>query len=121
MISETKAFMARFPAPRHAFYYLEDRKNGDVGIDKYKVGDVGHYSQFKNNQKISKTPKYSRSGQRISISNGDEAVAFEVKKGDKLLFFSNFLSFEVPSSIALEGCSIYAVQADGHRKQVMAE
>lgn len=121
MISETKAFMARFPAPRHAFYYLEDRKNGDVGIDNYKVGDVGHYSQFKNNQKISKTPKYSRSGQRISISNGDEAVAFEVKKGDKLLFFSNFLSFEVPSSIALEGCSIYAVQADGHRKQVMAE
>lgn len=121
MISETKAFMARFPTPRHAFYYLEDRKNGDVGIDNYKVGDVGHYSQFKNNQKISKTPKYSRSGQRISISNGDEAVAFEVKKGDKLLFFSNFLSFEVPSSIALEGCSIYAVQADGHRKQVMAE
>lgn len=121
MISETKAFMSRFPAPKHAFYYLEDRKNGDVGIGDYKVGDVGYYSQFKNNQQISKTPRYSRSGQHISISNGEEAVAFEVKKGDRILFFSNFLSFEVPSSVALEGCGIYAVQADGKRKQVMPE
>lgn len=121
MIAEAKAFMARFPAPKHAFYYLEDRKNGDVGIDNYKVGDVGYYTQFKNDQKISKTPKYSRSGQNISISNGEEAVAFEVMKGDKLVFFSNFLSFVLPSSIKPEECKIYAVQANGARKLLTTE
>ncbi|MDR1368848.1 MAG: M60 family metallopeptidase, partial [Dysgonamonadaceae bacterium] len=30
MIRETKSYMAKYPAPKHAFYYLEDRKNGDV-------------------------------------------------------------------------------------------
>lgn len=118
MISEAKAYMAKFPAAKHAFYYLEDRKNGDVGIENYKVGDVGHYSQFKSNQKITKTPTYIRSGQNISINNGEEAVAFEVTKGDRVLFFSNFLTFDIPSSITLEGASIYAIQADGERKLV---
>lgn len=118
MITDAKAFMARFPAPKHAFYYLEDRKNGDVGIENYQVGDVGYYTQFKNNQKITKTPTYTRSGQNISVSNGEEAVAFEIVKGEKVLFFSNFFSFEVPSSVILEGAGVYAVQADGVRKLV---
>lgn len=116
MIANAKAYMAQFPAPRHAFYYLEDRKNGDVGIDNYKVGDVGYYNQFKDNQKITKTVTYSCSGQRITIHNGEEAVAFEVKQGSNLLYFSNFLSFEVPASISLDGAQVYAVQADGTRK-----
>lgn len=115
MIADAKAYMAQFPAPRHAFYYLEDRKNGDVGIDNYKVGDVGYYTQFKDNQKITKTVTYSRSGQHITIHNGEEAVAFEVKQGSNLLYFSNFLSFEVPASVSLAGAQVYAVQADGRR------
>lgn len=115
MIADVKAYMAQFPAPRHAFYYLEDRKNGDVGIENYKVGDVGYYTQFKDNQKITKTVTYSRSGQRITIHNGEEAVAFEVKQGSNLLYFSNFLSFDVPAPISLAGAQVYAVQADGRR------
>lgn len=115
MIADAKAYMASFPASRHAFYYLEDRKNGDVGIDEYQVGDVGYYTQFKDNQKITKTVTYSRSGQRITINNGGEAVAFEVKLGSNLLYFSNFLSFDVPASISLNGIQVYAVQADGKR------
>lgn len=118
MIADAKAFMATFPKAKHAFYYLEDRKNGDVGIENYKVGDVGYYTQFKDNQKITKDITYSRSGQRITINNGEEAVAFEVKQGSKLLYFSNFLSFEVPASISLNGALVYAVQADGTRKQL---
>lgn len=115
MIQEAKDYMAQFPAPKHAFYYLEDRKNGDVGIGNYQVGDVGYYTQFKENVKISKTVYYSRSGQQISITDGDEAVAFEVRKDGQLLYFSNFFRFTVPSSISIDGTQIYAVQADGER------
>ncbi len=115
MIQEAKDYMAQFPAPKHAFYYLEDRKNGDVGIGNYQVGDVGYYTQFKENVKISKTVYYSHSGQQISITDGDEAVAFEVRKDGQLLYFSNFFRFTVPSSISIDGTQIYAVQADGER------
>lgn len=118
MIAEAKSFMSQFPAPKHAFYYLEDRKNGDVGIENYQVGDVGYYTQFKNDQKITKTITYSRSGQRITINNGEEAVAFEVTQGSSLLYFSNFLSFEVPASVSLAGAQVSAVQADGRRIQL---
>ena len=115
MIQEAKDYMAQFPAPKHAFYYLEDRKNDDVGIGNYQVGDVGYYTQFKENVKISKTVYYSHSGQQISITDGDEAVAFEVRKDGQLLYFSNFFRFTVPSSISIDGTQIYAVQADGER------
>ena len=115
MIKEAKDFMAKFPAPKHAFYYLEDRKNGDVGIGNYKVGDVGYYTQFQDDVKITKEVGYSLSGQQVNVTDGDQAVAFEVRKDGKLLYFSNFFQFTVPSSISLEGAGIYAVQADGKR------
>lgn len=115
MIKEAKDFMAQFPAPKHAFYYLEDRKNGDVGIGDYKVGDVGYYTRFQDDVKITKEVGYSLSGQQVSITDGDEAVAFEVRKDGKLLYFSNFFQFTVPSTIPLDGAAVYAVQADGKR------
>lgn len=115
MINATKSFMARFPKPKHAFYYLEDRKNGDVGIDGYRVGDTGYYTLFKEDKKITKEITYTQSGRNISIRNGEEAVAFEVKRGSSLAFFSNFFSFEVPEGIDMNVVSLYAVQADGTR------
>ena len=115
MIKEAKDFMAQFPAPKHAFYYLEDRKNGDVGIGDYKVGDVGYYTRFQDDVKITKEVGYSLSGQQVSITDGDEAVAFEVRKDGQLLYFSNFFQFTVPSTIPLDGAAVYAVQADGKR------
>lgn len=115
MINDTKNYLSRFPKPKHAFYYLEDRKADDVGIENYKVGDVGHYTQFKENQQVAKAITYTRSGQRITVSGGKEAVAFEIKRGTELLFFSNFVSFDVPSSVSLDMTSVYAVQADGKR------
>jgi hypothetical protein len=119
MIRETQSYMAQFPAPKHAFYYLEDRKNGDVGIENYKVGDVGYYTQFRDNVKITKAISAERVGRNISIRNGDEAVTFEVVKNNKTVFFSNFLSFDIPASITLEGAQIHAVQADGKRILIM--
>ena len=127
MITKAQNEMKQLPAPKHAFYYLEDRKNNDVGIENYKVGDVGYYTQFEGEgQKITKDVKYTISGQRVGIIDGKEAVAFELRQGSekgKLLFFSNFLSFEVPSSIKLNnsGVKIYAVQADGKRIECQAK
>ena len=117
MISDAKAYMSNFPKPKHAFYYLEDRKKGDAGLD-VTPPDVGYYTQFKTNQKITQTVTYSRSGQHISIQNGNEAVAFEIKKGDVLIYFSNLISFDVPASINLDNAKFYAVEADGVRIQM---
>ncbi|MBQ8441894.1 MAG: M60 family metallopeptidase [Bacteroides sp.] len=115
MIAEAKAYMAQYPKPKHAFYFLEDRKEGDVGLD-VEPGDVGYYEQFKKNQKITKTVAYSRNGQNISITNGDEAVAFELYLNGKLIYFSNTFNFSVPSSIPLnDNVKVCAVQADGMR------
>ena len=61
----------------------------------------------------------TRSGQHITISSGDEAVAFEVKKGSEIMYFSNFFSFDIPASIPWnDSMKIYAVQANGERKEV---
>ncbi|MDR1004541.1 MAG: M60 family metallopeptidase [Prevotellaceae bacterium] len=115
MIDEAKHYMAQFPAPRHAFYYLEDRKEGDVGIESYKPGDVGYYTRFAENTRITKEVSCTRSGRTVSIRNGDEAVAFEVRKDGRRIYFSNFYTFTVPDNIPLDGTEIYAVQADGTR------
>jgi len=47
-------------------------------------GDVGYYEVFKNHTKISKVPTYtlssSHQGATIRVSDGEEAVAFEVRE-----------------------------------------
>ena len=118
MIDEAKEYMAQFPKAKHAFYYLDDRKAGDVGLDVTPC-DVGYYEQFKNDQKITKTITYTRSGQTISVANGAEAVAFELYRDGKLIYFSNMFNFTVPSSIILDNnVKVCAVQADGARVEL---
>ena len=119
MINATKATIAKYPAPRHIIQYLEDRKQSEVGSNNYKVGDVGHYSAFKENRKITKQVVYSKVGNTIMIQNGEEAVAFEIKRGSSLLYFSNFFIFDLPDSFSWEsGDQVFAVQADGTRVAV---
>ncbi|WP_042368426.1 M60 family metallopeptidase [Bacteroides neonati] len=118
MIEDARQFIRQYPKKAAPIQYLEDRKKTEFGASDYRykeVGDVGYYTQFQNKQKITKTVTYTRSGQMISIQNGDEAVAFEIKRGNDLLFFSNFTSFEVPSAISLDIAQLYAVQTDGER------
>lgn len=117
MIADAKAYMAQFPAPKHAFQYIEDRKQGDTGLDT-TPSDLGYYTQFKDNVKITSNITYSISGQTISITNGSQAVAYEMFRDGKMVYFSNMLSFELPASIPADKVTIYAVQADGKRQQI---
>lgn len=125
LINQTKEYMATFPKKVPPICYLEDRKNGDVGIESYQVGDVGHYSQFKDNVKITGTPTYSLSGNNITVNNGTQAVAFEIRKDNEngeLLYFFNFLSYSIPSTVVIDGTTkFYAVQADGKRIEMKKE
>lgn len=121
MIDETKAYMAQFPSKPAPFYYLEDRKYGDEGLGNDDPGNVGYYTQFEGEgQKITKTITHTRSGQKINIKDGDEAVAFELYKDGKLIYFSTKFEFTVPSSIPVnDEVKVYAVQAyEGKRIEV---
>ena len=128
MIDETKAYMAQFPKNKAAFYYLEDRKYGDVGLGVDNIydtrdddpGNVGYYTQFEGEgQKITKTISHTRNGQAIKITDGDEAVAFELYKDGKLVYFSTKFEFTVPSEIAVDdNVIVKAVQANGERFDV---
>lgn len=118
MIDEAKAYMAKFPKPKHAFYYIEDRKKGDTGLD-VEPGNVGYFDQFKSDKKITKTITCTRSGQTIRISDGDEAVAFELHKDGKRIYFFNTFNTTIPSSVKLtDDVKVYAVQADGQRFEI---
>lgn len=126
MIDQAKAYMTSFPKKLpQPIYYLEDRKNGDVGIENVQVGDVGHYSQFKENAKIIGTPSYKLSGRTVTVNNGQQAVAFEARKGNEngeLLYFFNFFTYTIPSIVTLdENTKFYAVQADGKRVEMRKE
>lgn len=121
MIDEAKRFMAQYPQPKHAFQYIEDRKKSEFPTNDYRyneVGDVGYYTQFQNNVKITKAISATISGNAVSIQNGEEAVAFEVRErseNGKILYFSNSFTFDVPASISMTNAKVFAVQADGKR------
>ena len=135
MIADTKAWIKTQNYPKAApIQYIEDRKISDFtsGDYRYKeVGDLGYYTQFQNNEKITKTPTYtmvaSVTGSEITIKNGEQAVAFEVRKQStdgtmgEVVYFSNFLKLSVPRNIPLIRTGIYAVQADGERILVNKE
>ena len=97
--------------------YIEDRQIKD----NVMYCDMGYYTTFQSNRKITKTPSYTVSGRTYTVTNCDEAVAVELRKagsGDnlgELVYFSNMSSFTVPDGADLTNTSLYAVQADGDR------
>lgn len=113
-IDEAKAFMHQFPKPKQPFYYLEDRRYGDVGLD-VDPGNVGHYTQFQANAQITGTVTYTLSGTTVQVQNGQDAVAFEVVRDGQVVYFFNSYKAEIPSAISLTGATLQAVQADGKR------
>lgn len=133
MIADTKAFIKAKNYPKAApIQYIEDRLKSDFpsGDYRYKeVGDLGYYTQFTNNVKITKQPTYTIStsvtGSTIVVKDGEQAVAFEVRKTSDttgelgpVRYFANFLKFDVPRQVILAGTTMYAVQADGVRVEM---
>ncbi len=124
MIKEAKEYMRQFPKPAHALQYIEDRRNKDFDASDYRSkesGDIGYYTQFKQNMRITKSPVYTLSGRTVQITDGEEAVAFEWhrnnEKGD-ILYFANTFIFDVPEAVVLDSAKLYAVQADGKRIEI---
>lgn len=125
MIDETKAYMKQFPKKCPPIQYIEDRKydanaRGNEKGRSVSGCDVGYFETYKNNVKITKQVKYSLSGRTYSITDGDQAVAFEIKRGDSVIYFSNRFQFTVPQGIDLQNAKLYAVQYDGRRIEITA-
>lgn len=116
MVDKTKQFMKKFPKKAAPFYYIEDRKQGDVGLDTTPP-DVGYYTQFIKGKThpITKSVKATVNGNKIQITNGEEAVAFEVYKDNKLVYFNTFFNFEIPDYLVGKDFVLKAVAADGNR------
>lgn len=121
MIAEAKAFMAQYPKPAHALQYIEDRKSSEFPQNDYRhsqVGDLGYYTTYTDNLKVGSGAAATVSGRHIKVTGAENAVAIEVRYGSgegPMRFFSNFVEFDIPSSVSIDGCSLYAVQADGSR------
>ncbi len=125
MIADAKERMAKFPKPKHALEYIEDRNvkigaaPGDFAFDQ--VGDLGYYETYAKNLKVASNASATVNGRSVSTSNCQNAVAFEIrvrKDGNaygEVRYASNFLSFNIPTKIQTSGCALYAVQADGER------
>ncbi len=116
MVKKTKDFMKKFPKKAAPFYYIEDRKRDDVGLDTTPP-DVGYYSQFEKGKMkpISKEVKVEVSGKNVTVTDGEEAVAFEVYQNGKMVYFSTFFKFELPDTVTGDGITFKAVSADGKR------
>ena len=120
MINQTLAYMKTFPTKCPPIEYIEDRRyqagagGNQKGISE-DGGDVGYFETFQNNVKITKTVSYSVFGRTYTVTNGEQAVAFELIKGGKKVWFANRFVFTVPAGADIEGAELYAVQADGQR------
>ena len=113
--------MKKFPKPKHAFQYIEDRKAGDTGLDT-KPSDTGYYTQFEGEVKaVSPNISYTVSGRKYTVENGENAVAFELRKNSaegELVYFFNMFSYDIPAGVELGNAKLYAVQADGKRIEI---
>ena len=117
MINASKARVRDMNLPKAgALQYLEDR--GKFGGETYS--EMGYWTQFKDKVQITKSPKASISGTKVVLTDCDQAVAVEVRKGTtetgELLYFSNMFSFTSP--VSLSGTTLWAVQYDGKRVKV---
>ncbi len=119
MINASRARVRDMKLPKAApIQYLEDRTkvNGEL------YSEMGYYTQYRDKVTITKTPKATVNGRKVTLTDCDQAVAVEVRRGNadtgELLYFSNLFNFEVPASVSLGGNTLWAVQADGKRVKV---
>ncbi len=121
MIDEALEYMHQFPKPKHAFEYIEDRLavgGLDGDFKREDIGDLGYYENYRQNKQVSGNIRATVSGRRVTVTNADGAVCIEIRKGNEngeLVYFNNYLTFDIPTAVSTLGCKIYAVQADKKR------
>lgn len=119
MINQTLDYMKNSPLNVRLLNTLktEDTRQGprqSKGISE-DGGDVGYFETFQNNVKITKPVSYTVSGREYTVTDGEQAVAFELIKDGKRIWFANRFVFIVPEAVDIKGAELYAVQADGQR------
>lgn len=124
MIANAKAKMQQYPKAG-AVEYIEDRDSkagpvsGDFAYDK--VGDLGYYTTYQNKLKVSSSASATVSSRKVTTKDCGNAVGIEIREKKvngtmgEIRFASNYISFEIPSSIDTSDCAVYAVQYDGTR------
>lgn len=128
MINEVKAFMSKFPTKCPPIHFIEDRGYADKNDDPKSKnpsrlgGDVGLVETFTGKVKITKDVKYSVENRKYTVTDGEQAVGFELRRPTedgslgKLVWFTNRFNFTVPNAAPeIEGAELYAVQYDGKR------
>ena len=119
MINASKARVRDMNLPKAApMQYLEDRAT----FGGITYSQMGYWTQFKEKVQITKTPSAKVSGNKVELSDCDQAVSVELRRGTaetgELLYFSNMFNFTVPSEVNLSGNTLWAVQYDGKRVKV---
>ena len=126
MINQTKEKMAKYTKKAAAIEFIEDRvaySERTDGGEGYKLeyvpgkfGEMGQYTAYYPDS-LGITASgyiYSKSGNKISISKGKNAVGFKVydSKGS-LVTFANRYELEIPDEFLADEISIVAVSANG--------
>lgn len=93
-----------YPKPQHAIQYLLDER------------DTQNFAKYRNNLQLPDNAGASRSGGQFTVSNGANAVAFEVEADGKVIYVTNKTNFWVDESRLNGAIKVYAVQAGNTRK-----
>ena len=122
MVDAAKSYVALKGYPKALpLQYIEDRETMDREDSGWasSLGQVGVWTTFRDNLKVSSNISYTLNGEAVSILNGGNAVGFEVRAGSptaKVLAFSVRFGF---TTNKLSGANkLYAVQADGTRIEI---
>ncbi len=127
MIDDAKARMAKFPKAG-AVEYIEDRStkknylSSDYELDR--VGDLGYYETYSKKLKVASNATATISGRKVTTKNCENAVGIEIRarKSDgslgEIRYASNYITFDIPSTIKINDAAVYAVQYDGTRIEI---
>ena len=126
MISDTKKKMAKYSKRSGAIQFIEDRVAQSLRTDggegykleyvEGKFGETGQYTAYYADSIdiMASGYVYTKTGKKLSISKGKNAVGFKVYDSDStLITFSNVHSIELSDEMATKDLIVVAVSANG--------
>ncbi|MBR2607619.1 MAG: M60 family metallopeptidase [Bacteroidaceae bacterium] len=126
MIRDAKKAMAKYPKKAGAIEFIEDRAAPSLrtdGGDGYKLeyvagkyAEMGQYTAYYADSIdiIANGYVYTKSGNKLTFSEGKNAVGFKIYDADStLITFTNFHNIELSNETAKKDIIIVAVSANG--------